>query len=164
LRALVTERLTERRNRNSQGFYKVPSSIIRMSVIFWTTLACVSQLLLRLRAEPSFFPKNVSYEGQRNPALAQDKAGLSFGARVSSAPPRGLVRKASILAQDVVSKLNIQTESINYSSSQRYQDCRQTHNCHCDKYHRVGWHVCQKVDHLLSPLQSPNTRKRTSQL
>jgi hypothetical protein len=32
--------------------------------------------------------------------------------------------------------------------SQHYQHCRQTKNCHCEKYHRVGRHVCQKLDHL----------------
>jgi len=31
---------------------------------------------------------------------------------------------------------------------QHYQRCRQTQNCHCEKYHRVGRHVCQKLDHL----------------
>jgi len=32
--------------------------------------------------------------------------------------------------------------------SQHYQHCRQTQNCHCEKYHRVGRHPCQKLDHL----------------
>jgi hypothetical protein len=32
--------------------------------------------------------------------------------------------------------------------SQHYQHCRQTQNCHCEKYHRVGRHLCQKLDHL----------------
>ena len=31
---------------------------------------------------------------------------------------------------------------------QHYQGCRQTQNCHCEKYHRVGRHLCQKLDHL----------------
>jgi hypothetical protein len=29
-----------------------------------------------------------------------------------------------------------------------------------DKYHRVGWHVCQKVDHLPSPLQSRQRQEK----
>jgi hypothetical protein len=32
---------------------------------------------------------------------------------------------------------------------QHYQHCRQTKNCHCEKYFRVGRHVCQKLGHLL---------------
>ena len=32
--------------------------------------------------------------------------------------------------------------------SQRYQHCRQTQNCHCKKYLRVGRHLCHKLDHL----------------
>src|SRR5436190_9620064 len=48
--------------------------------------------------------------------------------------------------------------------SQHYQRCRQSQNCHCDKYFRVGRHVCQKLGHLLSPLQSPSARRRTPQL
>jgi hypothetical protein len=48
--------------------------------------------------------------------------------------------------------------------SQYYQHCRQTENCHCDKYHSVGWHVRQKLDHLLSPLQSPNARRTTPKI
>src|SRR5262249_12110550 len=32
-----------------------------------------------------------------------------------------------------------------------YQHCRQTQNCHCEKYHRVGRHMCQKFDHLSLP-------------
>jgi hypothetical protein len=48
--------------------------------------------------------------------------------------------------------------------SQHYQHCRQTENCHCDKYHSVDWHVRQKLDHLLSPLQSPNARRRTPKI
>jgi hypothetical protein len=35
--------------------------------------------------------------------------------------------------------------------SQHYQHCRQTQNCHCEKYHRVGRHLCQKLDHLPPP-------------
>src|SRR5215813_14174897 len=31
---------------------------------------------------------------------------------------------------------------------QHYQRCRQTQNCHCEKYHRGGRHLCQKLDHL----------------
>src|SRR5262245_7085755 len=31
--------------------------------------------------------------------------------------------------------------------SQHYQHCRQTQNCHCEKYLRVGRHLCQKLDH-----------------
>jgi hypothetical protein len=39
-------------------------------------------------------------------------------------------------------------------SSQHYQRSCQTENRHCDKYHSVGWHVRQKIDHLPAPLQS----------
>jgi hypothetical protein len=35
--------------------------------------------------------------------------------------------------------------------SQHYQHCRQTQNCHCEKYHRLGRHLCQKFDHLRPP-------------
>jgi hypothetical protein len=31
---------------------------------------------------------------------------------------------------------------------QPYQRCSKTQNCRCDKYHRVGRHLCQKLDHL----------------
>jgi hypothetical protein len=48
--------------------------------------------------------------------------------------------------------------------SQRYQHCRQSQNYHCDKYHRVGWHVCQKIDHLALPPAVPNAKRRTPQL
>jgi len=48
--------------------------------------------------------------------------------------------------------------------SQHDQHSHQTQHRHCDKYHRVSWHVCQKLGHLLSPLQSPNARRRTPQL
>jgi hypothetical protein len=30
---------------------------------------------------------------------------------------------------------------------QHYQHCRQAHNCRCEKYHCVGRHLCQKLDH-----------------
>jgi hypothetical protein len=33
--------------------------------------------------------------------------------------------------------------------SQCYQRCRQSQNCHCDKYHSVGGHACKKLSHLL---------------
>jgi hypothetical protein len=32
-----------------------------------------------------------------------------------------------------------------------YQRCRQTQKRRCDKYHRVGRHLCQKLDHLSPP-------------
>ena len=48
--------------------------------------------------------------------------------------------------------------------SQHYQRSCQTQNCHCDKYHRVGWHVCQKIDHLALQPAVPNAKRRTPQL
>ena len=35
---------------------------------------------------------------------------------------------------------------------QHYQRCRQTQNCHYEKYLRRGRHLCQKLNHLPPPL------------
>jgi hypothetical protein len=43
--------------------------------------------------------------------------------------------------------------------SQHYQHCRQSQNCHCEKYFRVGRHQCQKIDHLALP-PDPNFHAR----
>ena len=44
--------------------------------------------------------------------------------------------------------------------SQHYKHCRQTQYCHCDKYHSVGWHVRQKIEHLPAPpRRADNARK-----
>src|SRR5262249_50375439 len=43
-----------------------------------------------------------------------------------------------------------------------YQHCRQTQNCHCEKCHRVGRHLCQKLDHLPPPSPSRQRRKNAA--
>ena len=47
-------------------------------------------------------------------------------------------------------------------SAQHYQRPCQTENRHCDKYHSVGWHVRQKLDHLPAPLQSRRRQKKNT--
>jgi len=46
--------------------------------------------------------------------------------------------------------------------SQRHQRCRQTQNCHYEKYFRLGRHLCQKLDHLPPPLQSRQRQKKNT--
>jgi hypothetical protein len=46
--------------------------------------------------------------------------------------------------------------------SQGYQRSHQTQNCQCDKYHRVGWHVCQKIDHLALPTAMGQRQKKNT--
>src|SRR6516165_1313110 len=40
--------------------------------------------------------------------------------------------------------------------------CRQTQNCHCEKYFRVGRHPCQKIDHLALPSAVGQRQKKNT--